>query len=94
VKLEVPLGQSLAAAGCRGCGSVFTGVTGFDRHQRWIDGVLTCLDPAALGMERKPDGKWGKPGTEGLGAKLARFTVPVNFSGPNPAVPVSLVGSI
>ena len=79
MELEVSLGQSQAAAGCRGCGRVFTGITGFDRHQRWADGRLTCLDPATIGMERKADGKWGKPGP----AEVPRFTVPVNFSGPN-----------
>jgi len=81
VKLEVPPGQSLAAAGCRGCGRVFTGVTGFDRHQRWIKGTLTCLDPAAIGMEQKPDGKWGKPATEAGRTRMARFADSVNFSG-------------
>lgn len=79
MKLEVTLGQSHAAAGCRGCGRVFTGVTGFDRHQRLIDGELACLDPAALGMERKPDGKWGKPGT----AEMPHLADPANFSGPS-----------
>ena len=85
MELEVPLGQSLSACGCRGCGKVFTGITGFDRHRRWAAGEVTCLHPETLGMERKPDGKWGKPAT----ADMPRFTVPVNFSGPDGAGLVS-----
>jgi hypothetical protein len=86
VQLEVSLGQSLAACGCSGCGRVFTGITAFDRHQRWAQGKLTCLDPATLGMERKRDGKWGYPAP----AKLPHFADSVNFSGLNGPRPVSL----
>ena len=62
MELEVPLGGGLNASGCRGCGRVFTGITAFDRHQRWTDGRLTCLDPATTGLERKRNGHWGWPG--------------------------------
>jgi len=36
---------------CAPCGRVFTGVRGFDMHQRLGQGGITCLDPA--GMKRR-----------------------------------------
>jgi hypothetical protein len=61
-ELNAPLGTGHRACGCRGCGNVFTSLSGFDQHQRWQDGTLTCLNPAFAGLERKKSGRWGYPG--------------------------------
>lgn len=62
--LEVELGSGHAAAGCRGCGKVFTCVTAFDAHQRMTRGGVVCLLPSVVGLVRKPSGKWGWKGTD------------------------------
>jgi hypothetical protein len=72
-QLEVPLGTGTSAAGCRSCGRVFTGVTAFDRHQRLTKTGLVCLDPADIGLERKPSGQWGQKMTDAHRARLARL---------------------
>ena len=59
MELEVSLGSGHGAAGCRGCGKVFTSNGAFERHQRMRDGESVCLDPAEVGLERKPTGRWG-----------------------------------
>lgn len=62
MKLKASLGSSLKAAGCSGCGEVFTTVRNFDSHQRLTREGVVCLDPAAVGLVRKPDGRWSMPG--------------------------------
>lgn len=71
--LEVELGTDKRAAGCRGCGRVFTSVTAFDMHQRFTRQGLVCLDPATLKLERKPNGQWGCKMDERQRARIARF---------------------
>jgi hypothetical protein len=63
-ELKAPLGAGTAAAGCRGCGEVFTTDSNFDRHQRQRDDRLTCMEPRSAGLERKASGRWGLPGSE------------------------------
>lgn len=63
-RLKASLGTGLKTSGCGGCGEVFTSLYGFDRHQRRIGGVLTCLPPGECGLERKANGRWGLPGRE------------------------------
>ena len=60
MELKVPLGNGRKACGCRGCGEVFTSLTGFDRHQRGF----RCLPPAGVGLVQRADGKWSFPGRE------------------------------
>lgn len=62
--LNAPLGTGLKACGCRGCGHVFTSLSGFDKHQRLGPSGLQCLSPEAAGLERKGSGRWGLPGRE------------------------------
>jgi hypothetical protein len=88
MQLEVPLGQSLTAAGCRGCGRVFTTVGAFDKHQRLADGGVTCLDPAAIGLERKPSGIWGYKSDERSRARQARPAVGEPPGAPSTPAPV------
>ena len=38
---------------CTGCGRIFGGVSGFDKHQRLKGGKIHCLDPSGLGMVEK-----------------------------------------
>jgi hypothetical protein len=64
---------TVAACQCAACGRPFTGIEAFDRHQRWIGGVLTCADPAGLArldgsplFEREPRrGYWRLTQTPG-----------------------------
>lgn len=71
MELEVSLGTGHGAAGCRGCGRVFTSDTAFGKHQRLRDGEPVCLDPAEVGLERKPTGRWG---WKGSAARTAQFS--------------------
>jgi hypothetical protein len=57
MELKVALGTGYGASGCRGCGEVFTSLTGFERHQR--DGH--CLPPSEVGLVQRDDGKWSFP---------------------------------
>lgn len=43
---------------CTGCGQDFGSLSAFDHHQRWVNGTLTCRDPAASGMHRDSHGRW------------------------------------
>lgn len=61
MELKASLGRSLKAAGCSGCGEVFTTVGNFDSHQRWVDRQLTCLPPESVGLVRYAHGRWGMP---------------------------------
>lgn len=72
-QLEVSLGTGFAAAGCRACGKVFTSVTAFDKHQRLVRGAVVCLNPATVGLERKPSGRWGGKTSEDHKARVAHF---------------------
>jgi len=47
----------------RTCGRTFGGLTGFDRHLRWLDIApwLECLDPTEVGLS-EADGVWVRPG--------------------------------
>lgn len=67
-ELEVSLGTGKRACGCRGCGRVFTSLSGFDKHQRMRDGGSVCLDPLTVGLERKSSGRWGFPAAVVAGA--------------------------
>ena len=54
----------MTACKCSPCGREFTGLSGFDRHQD-VDysrrPAVRCQDPATLGMEQNPFGRWGSP---------------------------------
>lgn len=80
MKLNASLGTGLAAAGCSGCGNVFTTVRNFDSHQRFTKDGLVCLDPSAVGLERKPSGRWGMPTTT---AGIVQFATAVSESDQN-----------
>lgn len=43
---------------CGGCGQDFGSLSAFDRHQRWVNGTLICLDPDILVMHRDAHGRW------------------------------------
>jgi hypothetical protein len=43
---------------CAGCGQDFGSLSAFDHHQRWVNGTLTCLNPAELGMHQDSRGRW------------------------------------
>lgn len=64
MNLEVELGTGYRAAGCRGCGRVFTCVTAFDAHQRLTRQGLVCLNPVEIGLHRKATGRWGWKSTD------------------------------
>jgi hypothetical protein len=57
MELKTTLGIGHQTSGCRGCGEVFTSLTGFDRHRRGF----RCLHPAETGLRQRPDGKWSMP---------------------------------
>ncbi len=58
MNLRVPLGSGLKTCGCRGCGEVFTSLTGFESHQR----RGRCLPPGEVNLVQRSDGKWCMPG--------------------------------
>ena len=63
-----------AACHCGGCHLTFTSLSAFDRHQRWIGGQLTCLDPEYIFSSK------GKPVFSGS-AETGRWSLagPDNF---------------
>ncbi len=50
----------MSACECPACHRHFSSLGGFDRHQQWDrqTWVLTCLDPASIGMVRNTHGRW------------------------------------
>ncbi len=70
VELKVPLGNGRRTSGCRGCGEVFTSITGFDRHQR----RGKCLPPAECGLVQGENGRWHFPGHEPEGDTYSHLT--------------------
>lgn len=91
-QLEVELGTGYAAAGCRSCGKVFTSISAFDKHQRLARGAVVCLNPAYVGLERKPNGRWGQKADSRQKARVARFNDGVSRSRPSLDVLVSSGG--
>lgn len=63
----------MSACTCSPCGREFTGLTAFDKHQD-VDysrrTPVVCMDPAVLGMEQNPFGRWGFPGDADSRARL------------------------
>ena len=54
----------MSACECAACKEHFTGQSGFDRHQD-VDyarvPAVICRDPAALGMRKNLNDRWGEP---------------------------------
>lgn len=87
MELEVELGNGKSAAGCRGCGKVFSSDTGFDRHIRQSDTGTVHLDPVDLGMVQRANGHWSLPGNSPV------FATQSDLESPNTTTLVSLGGS-
>jgi hypothetical protein len=67
VPLNAPLGGpgTNRINGCRSCGNVFRGITGFDKHQTVRDGRVYCTPPPMLGMTQDRLGRWYTPREDG-----------------------------
>lgn len=69
---------------------MFTSVTAFDKHQRVGSWGVKCLDPAIVGLDRKPSGRWGGKSDDRQRARMARFADRVTSVAENSTPLVSL----
>lgn len=53
---------------CTGCGAVFSGTTGFNKHRAG----MRCHDPVELGLFRDARGVWREPAREPMRSPMGR----------------------
>ena len=57
----------MAKSACKACNETFTSLSAFDKHQTQRGDKVRCKDPAKIGLERRSNGLWGFPRTQGQG---------------------------